>query len=410
MNQTHHPVRVLVLRIVIGVFSSLIVCDSVQIGFAADPALRQRRLTLHVVEPPVFEEEGPASLKPTPSAFSASIAATSSIPATSSPAPSEIATHANAPETTTAPPLSPRYESTLTPLQRELIVERRQISESSQISEPEPAVSFKTLLKRGTETSDTETSDSETSGSETSGSETSGSETSGSEMRATETSGSETSGSEMRATETSGTETRVHSEPPVLPSRLEQGASPVLVRVDAPLSRPSTVTGGGQGSEVDQNASLFAFEPIGSLNADVSIGIAGTDADVLPSNRPVNRMPSPETISMTGQGEVQNWQTASPMSSVSAHQPLYFEDVNLERYGTSRNKHCQPIISGARFCFDAASLPYQMTLQPPRMKHRYPHAFEAGRFCRRESTSLPWDRDASLAEAVAILGLIALIP
>src|SRR5690606_3248321 len=154
--------------------------------------------------------------------------------------------------------------------------------------------------------------------------------------------------------------------------------SPVLVPVDAPLPPPSRGTGGDQGAEGEQHSSLFAFEPIGRLNANVSIGIAATDADVLPSNRPVDRMPSLETISMTGHGGGQTGQPANPMSSVSAHHPLYFAVVNLERYGTSRNYHCQPILSGAKFCFDAASLPYQMALQPPRMKHRYPHAFQAG--------------------------------
>lgn len=48
------------------------------------------------------------------------------------------------------------------------------------------------------------------------------------------------------------------------------------------------------------------------------------------------------------------------------HKPLYFEDVNLERYGNSACPFIQPISSGVRFFATVPMLPYKMTLEPPR--------------------------------------------
>ena len=45
------------------------------------------------------------------------------------------------------------------------------------------------------------------------------------------------------------------------------------------------------------------------------------------------------------------------------HQPLYFEDVNLERHGFSYGIW-QPAVSGAKFFATLPALPYLMTAQP----------------------------------------------
>lgn len=48
------------------------------------------------------------------------------------------------------------------------------------------------------------------------------------------------------------------------------------------------------------------------------------------------------------------------------HQPVYFEDVALERYGQTICPVAQPVISGTRFLVQAALLPYQMGSEAPR--------------------------------------------
>lgn len=47
------------------------------------------------------------------------------------------------------------------------------------------------------------------------------------------------------------------------------------------------------------------------------------------------------------------------------HKPLYFEEVNLERYGHTAGPFAQPIVSSAHFFFNIAVLPYKMGIHPP---------------------------------------------
>ena len=55
-----------------------------------------------------------------------------------------------------------------------------------------------------------------------------------------------------------------------------------------------------------------------------------------------------------------NW-TASAL----CHKPLYFEQVQHERYGHSAGPIRQPFIDGVHFFGSAILLPYQMALDPP---------------------------------------------
>lgn len=52
-------------------------------------------------------------------------------------------------------------------------------------------------------------------------------------------------------------------------------------------------------------------------------------------------------------------------ASALCHKPLYFEDVQLERYGHSWPRCAQPIVSGAHFFSSIAILPYKMGLETP---------------------------------------------
>lgn len=46
------------------------------------------------------------------------------------------------------------------------------------------------------------------------------------------------------------------------------------------------------------------------------------------------------------------------------HRPLYFEEVNLERYG-NKHIHLQPVYSAAHFFANTLALPYKMGVNPP---------------------------------------------
>ena len=57
--------------------------------------------------------------------------------------------------------------------------------------------------------------------------------------------------------------------------------------------------------------------------------------------------------------------TFSWTASSLCHKPLYFDDVQLERYGHMYGPWVQPIISGGRFFVNILLLPYEMGLEPP---------------------------------------------
>ena len=65
------------------------------------------------------------------------------------------------------------------------------------------------------------------------------------------------------------------------------------------------------------------------------------------------------------------------------HKPLYFEDVQLERYGHSAGPILQPALSSAHFFASVVSLPYQMGINPPN-ECRYPLGYY------RPGNCAPW--------------------
>lgn len=57
--------------------------------------------------------------------------------------------------------------------------------------------------------------------------------------------------------------------------------------------------------------------------------------------------------------------TVTWTASGLCHKPLYFEQVNLERYGQERGPLVQPVLSTAHFFANVAFLPYKMAINPP---------------------------------------------
>ena len=57
--------------------------------------------------------------------------------------------------------------------------------------------------------------------------------------------------------------------------------------------------------------------------------------------------------------------TVTWKASGACHKPLYFEDVQLERYGHEWGPFAQPVISTAHFFGDVIVMPYKMGIHPP---------------------------------------------
>ena len=92
------------------------------------------------------------------------------------------------------------------------------------------------------------------------------------------------------------------------------------------------------------------------------------------------------------------------------HQPLYFEEVNLERYGYGCRPCVQPLVSGAHFFLTVPALPYKMVVNPPRECVYTLGYYRPGDRVPWQRNFLPWDTRAAVVEAGVAVGLVFLIP
>jgi hypothetical protein len=91
------------------------------------------------------------------------------------------------------------------------------------------------------------------------------------------------------------------------------------------------------------------------------VGTGATPEDVVAGRLPP-RIPMPYGADRYGFWALDTKTWTAP---VFCHQPLYFEDVMLERHGQERFPCAQPLVSGARFFSNVALLPYKSYLQRP---------------------------------------------
>lgn len=97
-------------------------------------------------------------------------------------------------------------------------------------------------------------------------------------------------------------------------------------------------------------------------------------------------------------------------ASALCHKPLYFEEVQLERYGHTAGPFRQPIISGAHFIISLAALPYQMGIHPP-TECQYPLGYyRPGNCAPWMIPPIPLSVEGAKWEIAAALGMIYLIP
>lgn len=193
---------------------------------------------------------------------------------------------------------------------------------------------------------------------------------------------------------------------PLPPGSVEEVAP---LPAEAPRPRSSVRGDAGRGDAVRRRLPA-EFRSIGELTASSQIGTSNAQAEVTAADRPEDLLPEQEPVFIASGRSFTLWTPASPLQSVSVHQPLYFEDVNLERYGTTARPRLQPIGSAAHFLVSAASLPYQMVQQRSGQPYRYSHPYEAGRYGHRERAHPPRDRRAALVQATVIVGLVFLLP
>lgn len=98
-----------------------------------------------------------------------------------------------------------------------------------------------------------------------------------------------------------------------------------------------------------------------------------------------------------------------PTAASIPYKPLYFEEVNLERYGRSRGV-LQPAFSAVRFFGTVPLLPYAMTNRPPNQTYCWSWPYPAGWCAPRVRELPPLNPRAAAVEASALTGAFFLIP
>lgn len=97
-------------------------------------------------------------------------------------------------------------------------------------------------------------------------------------------------------------------------------------------------------------------------------------------------------------------------ASALAHKPLYFEEVQLERYGHTTGPFTQPLVSGAHFFLNIATLPYQAGIHPP---HECQYAlgyYRPGNCAPWLLPPVPLSLRGGLLQAGVLVGGAAIIP
>ncbi|GAA5510148.1 hypothetical protein [Novipirellula caenicola] len=107
-----------------------------------------------------------------------------------------------------------------------------------------------------------------------------------------------------------------------------------------------------------------------------------------------------------------SWQntTMTWKASNLCHKPLYFEDVNLERYGHTRGPLWQPVVSSAHFFVNIAVLPYKMGVHAPNECQYALGYYRPGNCAPWIKPPVPISLRGGLTQAAAMTGAFWLIP
>ncbi len=107
-----------------------------------------------------------------------------------------------------------------------------------------------------------------------------------------------------------------------------------------------------------------------------------------------------------------NWQSSTVTWKASnlCHKPLYFEEVNLERYGHTAGPFVQPIVSSAHFFVNIAVMPYKMGVHAPTECQYTLGYYRPGNCAPWIVPPVPLSLRGTLYQAAAVTGGFWLIP
>jgi hypothetical protein len=184
---------------------------------------------------------------------------------------------------------------------------------------------------------------------------------------------------------------------------------------DKALVPPSTLKGPAAEGPVEQEEKCPSpYDP----DYHTKISELSSDTTATKGTFPRECALTQETIQPFTPGQVrkdalgQTWAptTFTWKASALCHQPLYFEDVQLERYGHSWGPYLQPLASGANFFLSVPALPYKMGLYPPCECIYTLGYYRPGSCAPYMIDPFPLSIRAALAEGGVWTGMVFLIP
>jgi len=158
------------------------------------------------------------------------------------------------------------------------------------------------------------------------------------------------------------------------------------------------------------DAAITALEgrPITSLTVNIGHKAGATPKDI--GREQLTRMQARTPDDVFGR----NWPTVCYEwdAPALAHRPLYFEEVNLERYGYGMKyvRVAQPVISAGQFFATVPTLPYRMLAEPARDPVYTLGHYRPGSDVPYCPVYPPLSVSGGVAEAGVATGLIFLIP
>ena len=173
----------------------------------------------------------------------------------------------------------------------------------------------------------------------------------------------------------------------------------------APQGNDSTLPPSAAAPPGNYEAIDTGWKPIGAVTASIAPPVGE-----LPANLAAAKFAQAGEV-VAPVNENRDWPTLSYSweASAVAHNPLYFEDVNLERYGYTRG-FLQPLISGGRFFTTVVFLPYKIVAHPPG-ELIYPLGYaRPGDPAQRLREIEPIKLSAATVEAAFVVGMVILLP
>jgi hypothetical protein len=190
----------------------------------------------------------------------------------------------------------------------------------------------------------------------------------------------------------------------------EPAAGEISVDDDPPPVPAEEIPPSDGGVQGDQRPTRRAFRPITELTIDATLPEGLLPEQV--EDEPDDTEPTAAMPEISDPRFFSGWDDQAYLWSATrlCHGPLYFEEVNLERYGYQCHPALQPFVSGAHFFLTVPTLPYQMTVHPPRECIYTLGHYRPGSRVPWQRHRLPCDARAAAVQAGVTVGLIFLIP